>query len=64
MNTIPKIHNFAYRLYEDCSLQGFIAKNIQKPLNILLFDYIHIDKNLLKLIITSNFKNNLEILHL
>lgn len=61
--TSPDTYKFVKKLYKNELIQKFISKNLKNNFNILLFDHVDFDLNLIKLLLCSNFKTKLEIFH-
>lgn len=58
---LPTILNFVERLYKRSLLSKFIAENVHRNFNVLLFDYINFDMNIVCLIIGSNIDSKLTL---
>ena len=61
--TSPDTIKFVKKLYKNELLQKCITKNLKKNLNLVLFDHIDYDLNLLKLLLCSNFTSKLKLYH-
>mgnify|MGYP003609895005 CR=1 FL=1 len=58
---VPTIISFAHGLLKNYRIRTFLVENLHKNFNILLFDYVNFDLELLLLIICSNVRFPLKI---